>query len=43
LKGANVAEEIREARKNWQFDLETRPSITDPAGAILLIRNLSHV
>jgi 16S rRNA (guanine527-N7)-methyltransferase len=43
LKGAGVAAEIDLARREWRFDLETRASITDPSGAILVIRNLTHV
>lgn len=43
LKGAGVVSEVAAARQDWRFDLETRASITDPSGAILVIRNLAHV
>lgn len=39
-KGARHAEEIDAARKLWSFDLDSRPSCSDPAAAILLIRNI---
>ena len=37
-KGRERAAEIREARRKWAFDLRERPSITDSAAAILVIR-----
>ncbi|HWA03541.1 MAG TPA: 16S rRNA (guanine(527)-N(7))-methyltransferase RsmG [Rhizomicrobium sp.] len=42
LKGQNVALELTEARKNWMLNLQQHPSLTDPSGAILEIRELAH-
>lgn len=39
-KGARFKEELAEARKSWNFDLEPNPSLSDPEAAILVIRNL---
>lgn len=39
-KGARFKEELAEARKSWNFDLEQNPSLSDPEAAILVIRNL---
>jgi 16S rRNA (guanine527-N7)-methyltransferase len=41
-KGRNAEQEVAEARKNWRFDLEERPSLTDPYGRILLIQRISR-
>lgn len=41
-KGANWKQEVEQARKDWHFDLTVHPSTTDPAGAILAVRALSH-
>ena len=43
-KGQNFKEEIDQARQsNWQFDVETVPSITDDNAQILKITNLLKV
>ncbi|WP_241557915.1 16S rRNA (guanine(527)-N(7))-methyltransferase RsmG [Falsirhodobacter deserti] len=42
-KGVNYAEEIAEAARTWHFDPVIHPSITDPAGVIVEVRNFSHV
>lgn len=42
LKGAGFAEELKEARENWRFDLVTHPSKTAPDSVILDIGALSH-
>ena len=42
-KGATWQQEVEEARKDWHFDLVVHPSATDPAGAILAVKALSHV
>ncbi|GAB5374069.1 MAG: 16S rRNA (guanine(527)-N(7))-methyltransferase RsmG [Acuticoccus sp.] len=42
-KGRDAATEIDMARQEYQFDLETRPSLTDPDGAILVVTNLVRV
>lgn len=41
-KGANHAEELETARRDWQMDVETRPSVTAPQSVVLLVRNLAH-
>ncbi|HEY3637760.1 MAG TPA: 16S rRNA (guanine(527)-N(7))-methyltransferase RsmG [Rhizomicrobium sp.] len=40
LKGQSVGEELTEAHKSWNMEVEERPSRSDPSGTILLIRNL---
>ncbi len=42
-KGAGQAPELAEARAVCQFSCETVPSVTDPAAAIHLIREIKHV
>lgn len=42
-KGARYAEELTEARKSWNFDLEVIPSLTSADAAILRIEDLSRV
>jgi 16S rRNA (guanine527-N7)-methyltransferase len=41
LKGRDVSREIEEARGDWQFALELRPSSTDAGGRVAVIRNLA--
>ena len=41
-KGKNYAEELEAARREWQFDVVSHPSQTDPAARILEVRNLSR-
>lgn len=41
-KGANHSVEVAAARQRYGFDLVARPSMTDPAAAVLLLSNLSH-
>lgn len=40
LKGREVEAEIEDAEKSWSFDLVVHPSISDPSGRIVVIRNL---
>lgn len=40
LKGARVDEELTQAAKSWTMELNRRPSLSDPAGAVLEITNL---
>lgn len=40
LKGREAEAEIEEARRNWSFDCERKPSLTDAGGRVLVIRNL---
>lgn len=42
-KGRDAATELDMARKDYRFDLETRPSRTDPGGVILIVANLVRV
>lgn len=39
-KGKKTKEEIDEAQKKWNFELEIFPSLTDSTGNILMIKNL---
>lgn len=41
-KGGRYAEELAEARVEWQFDAEQQPSLTDSNAAILVIRNMKR-
>jgi 16S rRNA (guanine527-N7)-methyltransferase len=41
-KGARHAEEAAVARHIWRFDLESKPSLSDPNSAILSIRNIER-
>lgn len=40
LKGESVHKEIEEAQKEWSFNFEKIPSITNPVGVIIKIRDL---
>ncbi len=40
LKGETWQTEVAEARKNWTFDMETTPSLTNPGSALLKLRNI---
>lgn len=37
-KGARHAEEVSDARRSWNFDLDSVPSAADPDAALLIIR-----
>lgn len=41
LKGKSWQQEVDDARKSWRFDLEAKPSETDPEAALLKIRNIA--
>jgi 16S rRNA (guanine527-N7)-methyltransferase len=41
LKGQNVGSELTEAHKSWKMDVRQIPSLTDPSGVILELRELS--
>ena len=43
LKGENVNDEIKEAKKYWSFNIKIYPSYSDERGKILFIRNLSFI
>ena len=40
LKGREVAAELEEAARTWNFEFELKPSVTDPEGRVLLLRAL---
>jgi 16S rRNA (guanine527-N7)-methyltransferase len=42
-KGATWRDEVAEARKDWHFDITPHPSATDPQGAILAVKAITHV
>lgn len=39
-KGARHLEEVNQAHKSWDFDVDTQPSLSDGSAAILVIRNI---
>lgn len=39
-KGARYMDEISHARKAWDFDVDTRPSLSEGEAALLVIRNI---
>jgi len=43
LKGARVHEELTQAGKSWTMEVNRRPSLSDPAGAVLEITNLRPI
>ena len=43
MKGRNWQAELDAAQENWKFDVVVHPSMTDPASAILAIRDVHHV
>jgi 16S rRNA (guanine527-N7)-methyltransferase len=42
LKGQNVGSELTQARKFWQMRVQQHPSLTDPSGVVLEIRELAN-
>ena len=42
-KGRQTQQEIAAARQNWQFDLEERPSLTDPEARLLAIKGIAPI
>jgi 16S rRNA (guanine527-N7)-methyltransferase len=42
LKGKTAAEELRQARRQWQMKEEILPSRTDPAASILALRQVAR-
>ena len=40
LKGQQLDAELTDSAKYWRFDYETFPSLSDPSGRVLKIRNL---
>ncbi len=43
LKGQNIDVELKDTTKYWKMTAEKTPSLSDPNGTILTIRNLLHV
>jgi 16S rRNA (guanine527-N7)-methyltransferase len=41
LKGQNLGSELTEAHKSWRMEFRQFPSLTDPSGALLELRELS--
>lgn len=39
-KGARFATELAEARKTWDFEVESHPSLSEPGSAVLVIREI---
>jgi 16S rRNA (guanine527-N7)-methyltransferase len=42
LKGQDFARELAAASQSWDFDMLESPSVTDPGGRVVVIRNLSR-
>ena len=40
LKGRNADEDLASARGEWEFDLKMHPSVSDPSGCILQMKEL---
>ncbi|MGD9785535.1 MAG: 16S rRNA (guanine(527)-N(7))-methyltransferase RsmG [Hyphomicrobiaceae bacterium] len=43
LKGRDVASEVEEARRSWDFTLSLEPSLTEPQARIAVVRNARPV
>lgn len=41
-KGVRFGEEVSEARKSWDFDLDVLPSLSQPDAALLIIRKFNR-
>jgi 16S rRNA (guanine527-N7)-methyltransferase len=41
-KGARHSEELASAQREWNFDVETHPSLSESGAAILIIRNIER-
>jgi 16S rRNA (guanine527-N7)-methyltransferase len=42
LKGQDVASELEEASRSWDFEADTIPSSSDPRGRIVRVRRLGR-
>ena len=42
LKGQDVAAELEDAAKSWEFEADTLPSLSDPRGQIVRVRRLGR-
>lgn len=43
LKGKSYEAEITDARKDWNFSLDSHVSVTDPSAVVLVLKGISHV
>ncbi|NKB49312.1 MAG: 16S rRNA (guanine(527)-N(7))-methyltransferase RsmG [Alphaproteobacteria bacterium] len=43
MKGAAVADELTDAKKFWDIRFDLVPSLSDPSGAILCVKEFHHV
>ncbi len=43
LKGRDADAEVLQARRRWTFELKLEPSLTDPEGRIIIVRNWSAI
>ncbi|MGL4237548.1 16S rRNA (guanine(527)-N(7))-methyltransferase RsmG [Tabrizicola sp.] len=41
-KGTRYADEVAEAQKNWDFEFDSRPSLSEAGSAILVIRKINR-
>ncbi len=42
LKGQDVATELEEASRSWEFEADTLPSLSDPRGQVVRVRRLGR-
>jgi 16S rRNA (guanine527-N7)-methyltransferase len=42
LKGQDVAAELEEASRSWEFEADTVPSLSDPRGQVVRVRRLGR-
>lgn len=43
MKGASWEKEVADAKEHWSFELESRPSITQPQSRILIVEKIRRV
>jgi 16S rRNA (guanine527-N7)-methyltransferase len=43
LKGKGVSQELTEARKGWNMQPRLLPSLSDPAGALVILEALERL
>jgi len=42
LKGQNAVVELTESQKSWTFSCDKRPSLSDPSGSVLILRDIKY-
>jgi 16S rRNA (guanine527-N7)-methyltransferase len=42
LKGKSARDELTESKKYWTFACETKPSLSDSSGTVLIVRDIRH-